>query len=226
MDAQHSDIKAHSHYEQLAYQSSMQVQQRAIEMMRQCDGWCSEEKGAFLVSLILDAKPDKIVEIGVYGGKSLVPMACALKANQKGMIVGIDPWDSIESVKELRDEANVKFWERLDHGKIKRTLMMNIYKFNLQQQVTLIEKTSEAVSPITDIGLLHIDGNHSDAASYFDVCKWAPLVKSGGYIILDDMTWCEKGVFTTARAAEWLDANCMKLTEFTDNCKWGVWVKP
>jgi hypothetical protein len=62
--------------------------------------------------------------------------------------------------------------------------------------------------------------------SYLDVTKWAPLVKSGGYIILDDMTWCEKGVFTTARACEWLDANCMKFTEFTDTCKWGVWVKP
>jgi predicted O-methyltransferase YrrM len=195
-------------------------------MMRQCDGWCSEQKGAFLVSLILEAKPDRIVEIGVYGGKSLVPMACALQANRKGIIFGVDPWDSVESVKELREEANVGFWERLDHGKIKRTLMTNIRKFNLQQHVQLIEKTSEATSPISDIGLLHIDGNHSDAASYFDVCKWGPLVKSGGYIILDDMTWCEKGVYTTARAAEWLDANCTKLTEFTDNCKWGVWVKP
>jgi len=225
-DAHHTPI-AHSQYEQAINQSVMQIQERAISMMRQCDGWCSEQKGAFLVSLISEAKPQVIVEIGVYGGKSLIPMAYALKANRNGgMIYGIDPWSNAESVKELREEANVDFWERLDHERIKRSLIANIRRFSLGPQVELIQSTSEAAAPIQNIGLLHIDGNHSEAMSYLDVVKWVPLVKSGGYIILDDMTWCEKGVYTTAKAGAWLDVNCIKLTEFTDSCKWGVWVKP
>ena len=76
------------------------------------------------------------------------------------------------------------------------------------------------------IDILHIDGNHSEQASYLDVTKWVPLVRSGGWIFFDDMTWFENGVFTTARAVEWLNANCYKLAECTDVCTWGVWIKP
>jgi predicted O-methyltransferase YrrM len=224
-NAQPHNTQPNSYYEAIGHSTVQQVQKRAIALMKQCDGWCSEQKGAFLVSLVLDAKPQIIVEIGVYGGKSLVPMACALKANQRGVIYGIDPWDCMESVKGLQQVEHVDFWKHLDHQKILQRLIGNIRKLSLESQIVLIQNTSENASPIYDIDLLHIDGNHSEAASYLDVTKWVPLVKKGGYIILDDMTWCDNGAFTTARTCEWLDAHCTKVTEFTDTCKWGVWVK-
>jgi hypothetical protein len=96
----------------------------------------------------------------------------------------------------------------------------------LEHQIKLIRGTSLEVQPIFDIDILHIDGNHSDVTSYIDVTKWVPLVKSGGWIIFDDMTWYENGKFTNARAVEWLDTHCKKIAEFQDNCVWGVWVKP
>jgi predicted O-methyltransferase YrrM len=226
-DAQQASTPPPSHYEQVVdSQSIALIQQQAIELMRQCDGWCSEQKGAYLVDLIVRSKPEVIVEIGVYGGKSLVPMAHALRANQKGVIYGIDPWDAAESVKEVKEEANLAYWGHLDHQYIKRALIRNIYKFGLHQQIVLVESTSENAPPIQNIGFLHIDGNHSEATSYFDVTKWVPLVKSGGYIVLDDMTWYEKGHFTTAKACQWMDEHCIKVAEFMDNCQWGVWVKP
>jgi len=61
--------------------------------------------------------------------------------------------------------------------------------------------------------------------SYLDVTKWVPLVKSGGWIIFDDITWYENGQFTNARAVDWLNAHCKKFAEFQDNCVWGIWVK-
>ena len=212
-----------SHYEITV--DAPRIKAEAIGMMARCDGWCSDQKGAYLVDLILEAKPERIVEIGVYGGKSLVPMARALKANKIGVAYGIDPWDPVESVKEAMEEANRNFWAHVDHQWIKRRLVENICHFDLEEQIVLIQNTSEGARPIQDIGLLHIDGNHSEKTSFFDVTKWAPLVKKGGYIVLDDMTWCEKGHFTTARAAAWLDEHCDKYAEFTDGCKWGVWVK-
>jgi len=215
--------KPASHYEVTV--DAARIKSEAIHMMSRCDGWCSDQKGAFLVDLILESKPEKIVEIGVFGGKSLVPMARALKANQSGVAYGIDPWDPRESVKEAMEEANRSYWQNLDHQWIKRRLMENISSFGLEREIVLIQSTSEDATPIKDIGLLHIDGNHSEKTSYFDVTKWGPLVKQGGYIILDDMTWCEKGHFTTAKAAAWLDEHCDKYAEFTDGCKWGVWVK-
>ncbi|MBI2810794.1 MAG: class I SAM-dependent methyltransferase [Candidatus Melainabacteria bacterium] len=57
---------------------------------------------------IFELKPERVVEIGVFGGKSLVPMACALRANQKGRIYGIDPWDNKESVRGLTEEAFIQ----------------------------------------------------------------------------------------------------------------------
>ena len=214
-----------SSYESSHQHSIVYIQKQAIAMMQQCDGWCSEQKGAFLVSLIMKTKPQTVVEIGVFGGKSLVPMACALQANQKGIVYGIDPWDSTESVKGLQQVEHVDYWDKVNHQTVKQKLIDNIRNFSLDSQIILIQSTSENASPISDIDVLHIDGNHSEHASYLDVTKWAPLVNRGGYIILDDMTWCDNGEYTTARTCEWLDMHCKKVTEFTDNCKWGVWIK-
>lgn len=219
----HDHAKPVSQYEQII--NTTQIKAEAIGMMSNCDGWCSAQKGVYLVDLVLKSKPECIVEIGVYGGKSLIPMARALKANKIGVAYGIDPWDPIESVKETMEEANRNFWQSVDHQLIKQRLIENICKFGLQEQIVLLQTTSEEANPIPEIGLLHIDGNHSEKTSYHDVTKWVPFVKKGGYIILDDMTWYEKGNFTTAKAAQWLDENCDKFAEFTDGCKWGVWVK-
>jgi predicted O-methyltransferase YrrM len=215
-----------SHRHAIGHRLHFSIQRQVIAIMQQCEGWCSEHKAEILVSLVFKTKPQIIVEIGVYGGKSLLPMAYALKINQKGVIYGIDPWDHVESVKGLQQVEHVTFWEYLNHQKIKQQLIENIYNFSLHSQVVLIQSTSEAAAPINDIDLLHIDGNHSDALSYLDVTKWVPLVKRGGYIILDDMNWCDDGNYTTTHACEWLNANCTKVSEFTDDCKWGIWMKP
>src|SRR5271155_2865720 len=60
---------------------SERVRTQAFEWMAQLEGWCSDLKATTLVDLVLKVRPQVIVEIGVWGGKSLVPMACALKAN-------------------------------------------------------------------------------------------------------------------------------------------------
>lgn len=218
-----------SHFEYVVendQQRSETIKQTAFEMMSQLDGWCSQQKAAFLIDLILKTKPEKVVEIGVYGGKSLVPMAYALKANNKGIAFGIDPWDSKESAQWVRNEANSAFWSRVDHEAVFWALVNKIDQFSLENYIELIKCTSADAQPIEDIDILHIDGNHSDETSYIDVTKWVPLVKSGGKIIFDDMTWFENDVFTTARAVEWLNEHCTKLAEFSDICVWGIWVKP
>ena len=76
----------------------------------------------------------------------------------------------------------------------------------------------DLVFMISDI--LHIDGNHSEATSLYDVKKWTPLVKPGGLIIFDDTTWG-----TTGRAVQWLDENCCKLGEYHEDNDWGIWIK-
>lgn len=203
------------------------VKSRAFTYMRELHGWCSEEKAGMLIDLVLKSKPDKIVEIGVWGGKSLIPMACALKANKKGVIFGIDPWDPNASLQGLTNESNKAFWGWVDHEAVMWGLIDKICQFDLIDQVQLIKTTSKEAAPISGIDILHIDGNHSDETSYIDVTKWVPYVKAGGLIVFDDITWSENGTESSQRrAVEWLNENCIKLGEFNDLCVWGVWLKP
>lgn len=196
------------------------VKHQAFDYMDQLEGWCTKSKASILIDLIFMLKPETIVEIGVFGGKSLVPMAYALKITSKGKIYGIDPWDNRESIAGM-DGVDYDWWNSIDHGKILRDLQTKINKFELSNNISLLKTSSELASPIYNIDILHIDGNHSEKASFYDVTKWVPLVRKGGIIILDDTTWG-----TTEKAVQWLNDNCVKFTEFHDTGNdWGIWIK-
>jgi len=203
------------------------IKNQAFAYMQQLEGWCSNDKAGTLINLILKSRPDVVVEIGVWGGKSLVPMAYALKMNKKGKIIGIDPWSNEASLQGLTNDENKGFWGQVDHEQVMWGLIDKLHQFDLLSQVLLIKTTSVEARPIHGIDILHIDGNHSDETSYIDVTKWAPLVKSGGLIVVDDVTWSENGVNASqGRAVEWLNSNCIKIAEFSDSSVWGVWIKP
>lgn len=228
MDANHE--RAPTHFEYVINidkrEFPTRVKQQAFGLMNQLEGWCSFEKAAVLIDIILQSKPETIVEIGVYGGKSLVPMAYALEVNGKGEIFGIDPWATEESLKGIKNASSEYFWGSwVDHSAVMQNLINKIDQFNLQDRITLVRSSSEAADPIENIDILHIDGNHSDEASYLDVTKWAPLVKKGGFIILDDVTWFEEDAYTQARSINWLDKNCAKIAEFKGANVWGIWRK-
>ena len=195
------------------------IKQNAFSMMKQLEGWCSFEKASILIDLILKTRPEVIVEIGVFGGKSLIPMAYALKVLGKGKAYGIDPWDKEESIRGIEAyPIDTEWWENLDHLKIMHSLMEKIKEFEIEEQIGLIRNTSFGTPAIEGIDILHIDGNHSDEVSYNDVVKWVPLVKKGGWIILDDILSVKKN--TTERAYEWLNTHCVKFAEFTDPSIW------
>lgn len=220
----HSDLPPPSHLEYSL--SAPEVKSQAFALMKQLEGWCSERKAGILMDMILFARPTTVVEIGVFGGKSLIPMALALKTNGKGIIYGIDPWDRAASTQGVIEETHKKWWGEVDHIGILQGFISKIDQFGLRKQIIIIKTTSAAAAPIPDIDILHIDGNHSDEASYLDVTKWVPLVKSGGWIVFDDIGWSDNQINTNARAVNWLNEHCRKFGEYTDNCTWGIWVKP
>ena len=215
-----------SHYEITMNTSIMELnnfenaKEQALLAMDELTGWCSKFKAAILMDLILQKKAKTVVEIGVWGGKSLIPMAFAIKSLTNGKVYGIDPWSNAESALGMNG-VNQEWWGKVDHEAIYQNLVQKINKFNLQNTVSLIRATSKNASPIAGIDVLHIDGNHSEEASFLDVQKWVPLVSSGGLIIFDDTTWG-----TTARAVNWLNENCTKMKDYHDEANdWGIWIK-
>ncbi len=221
----HQGDKPDYHYECIEMVSNTNIlaqrsKEVAFNYMDHLEGWCTHNKASVLVDLIFMLKPKIVVEIGVWGGKSLVPMGLALKVNGRGKAYGIDPWDSGAS-SEGMDGVNYDWWSQVDHQMILRGLQAKISEYNLQANIELIKSTSENAPLIPNIDILHIDGNHSEKAANLDAHKWVPLVRRGGIIIFDDITWG-----TTASAVKWMDENCIRLAEFHEDNDWGIWVKP
>lgn len=167
-------------------------------------GWCSADKALAFVDIIIEHQPELCVEIGVFGGSSLIPQALALKQNGKGFIYGIDPWTKDAALEEMIHEDHKKWWSELNIDEIYEHALHNIKHFEVAKFCGLIrEKAEDCVDRFQDesIDLLHIDGNHSEALSYKDATLYLPKVKVGGHIMFDDIWWTEEGNYVTTRKA-------------------------
>lgn len=182
-------------------------------------GWCSEAKRNYLQGWIDDLEPAAIVEIGVYGGASLIPMAhTAMKYG--GKVVGIDPWSVEAALEGMVEEKNKEWWEKHSHlSPIKRSCEEVIQKLGLKNVELWVGTSDFYVNSFRDdeIGVLSIDGNHGPQAVK-DAQNYYKKVKSGGLIAMDDTEWAEGGVFYVRHAIDWLtEQGCQKLTVI-DGC--------
>lgn len=150
-------------------------------------GWCSHRKAQTLAATVLALRPSMVVEIGVYAGRSFLPMAMALKQIGAGRAVGIDPYDAMVSSAGEND-ANSAWWGSLDHEEIFRQMVAAKDWLQLGPWVEIIREPSDDVSPPDAIGVLHIDGGHTDVAVR-DALRFAPQVEVGGFCVLDDILW-------------------------------------
>lgn len=160
-------------------------------------GLCSDIKGNTIKSLVIKTDAKLCVEIGVFKGSSLLYFAEALQTTN-GKVLGIDPY-TIESFKnDIPDKKvsniiyNVLFKEQSVLDKIHLKLSKIIDDNNLNDLITLIRDKSENYYINLDnesIDVLHIDGNHDEEFVTKDILFYLPLVKKGGYILMDDTTW-------------------------------------
>ena len=183
-------------------------------------GWCSEFKALKLFDLILNIKPSTIVEIGVWGGRSFIPMAFALKEIGCGKIYGIDPWSAQVSIQGM-DPTNKKWWSSVEHEPIRLELVQKIEALRLEKHISLVHSSSAHAPLIEKIDLLHIDGSPIESAVLFDVIKWSPSVQKGGLIILSDSTSSNK-----EKAVQWLDAHYNRIADFHEDSDWSIWIVP
>lgn len=184
-------------------------------------GWCTPDKARKLADLVLDNRPALAVEIGTFGASSLCPIALAMKSIGHGMTVGVDPWTREACLEDMVEPANLSWWGKLDIEAIYRGAVTAIDRLGLKDFCRLIRARSEdAVNEFDDgsIGLLHIDGNHSEEPAYRDVVLYLPKVVSGGFIVCDDIDWCENGHFTLRKALDYLRANGCREVDTMGNC--------
>jgi hypothetical protein len=172
------------------------LKQRVCNVLPSLEGWCSQEKAINFIDLILEIKPTVYVEIGVWGGSSIFPVASALKFLGQGVVYAIDPWDRLECVKyydPVEDEADLKWWNKVNINYARDSYYNMLKKYGLEKYVTTLPMTSElAAYQIDEIDILYIDGNHCEIPTVNDVMIYLPKVKKGGYIWMNDSSWTSR----------------------------------
>jgi predicted O-methyltransferase YrrM len=185
-----------------------------IERTRPIHGWCSREKARCMADLIVKERPSVVVEIGVWGGASLLPQALACEYIEHGHVWGVDPWDPRESVRDMQDPKNIEWWGGVDHEERFRELTAALLELRLTPYCTLVRATSARAQGLFEaIDVLHIDGNHTEQTSTSDVFLYLPKVRSGGHIFFDDVDWTEGMQPTTRRALDHVEERCDRLRE-------------
>ena len=200
------------------------VKKQALEAMKDIHGMCSQHRASFLIDLIIAIQPQTVVEIGVYGGKSLIPMAFALRANGSGTIYGIDPWNKMDAIEGTQGELR-NWLNSLDYEYVLYCLNYKMEQYSLQNQIQLVRSTAMDAPAIPDIDILLFDRYFSEEDAYIEFNKWVPLVKSGGIIIVNNVSWAKHAKVNPVKATEWLNQYCAKQAHFGDGNEWAIWLK-
>jgi predicted O-methyltransferase YrrM len=158
-------------------------------------GGSGSGKALVLADLIARFGITDTVEIGVYRGRSLLPVAAMLRVVGGGVATGIDPWGVDEALQHdehavgprVNDWVRSHPWEETYQGVLAR-----VEALRLQDHCRILRMTSEEAAPqIPDgsVGLVHIDGNHDRAAVERDAELYLPKLRPGGFLVLDDASW-------------------------------------
>lgn len=163
------------------------------------EGWCDVNKAQHLAALVVALRPKATVEIGVFGGRSLIPMAMAHQFIGAGCAIGIDPWAKAASLDGMEGE-NKEWWDKLDHEVIYAGFMNASARLRADGWIQVIRSDSDSaafghfgqnVPEVID--LLHIDGNHGPQAVK-DVDNYATRIRPGGILVMDDIDWATDAV--------------------------------
>lgn len=152
----------------------------------------------FLMAYLIKYQELKtFVEIGVYKGKCLLPLAYVIKQN-KGLCIGIDPYckncareyDMEEKKQIVVDE----FIDKLDFDQIYHDVLEKKEAMELSSNCEILRKTSESAHEYLkakkcSIDMLHIDGNHDTKYVSLDAEKYIPMMNDSGFVIFDDIDW-------------------------------------
>jgi predicted O-methyltransferase YrrM len=130
-----------------------------------------------------------VVEIGTYCGKSTIYLAAAARDADQ-MVITVDHHHG--------SEENQAGWEYHDTTLVdERTGRLDtlphfratLADAGLESQVIAVVGRSAQVARLwrTPLGMLFIDGGHTDAAAQADYANWSPWVTRGGALAIHDV---------------------------------------
>lgn len=125
-------------------------------------------------------------------GGSAIPLAIALRTLGAGQLVAIDAWSVDASVAGQDDPAHLAWWTTEGESGHQRAFEMFLGRLRahgIPSERCLVrrQRTDEVTVP-PSIDVLHHDANHGPQV-VADIESWAPSVRVGGLLIIDDLDW-------------------------------------
>lgn len=153
------------------------------------NSWCSAKKAELLMDLIFAIHPEVCVEVGVFSGSSVLPVAATLNYLKTGCIYAIDAWSNLAAVQHMSiNDPNYSWWAQVNMNDAKNKFTTLIDQWKLNSCCSVIHAASEiAISQIPEIDFLHLDGNFCEEGALMDVELFLPRVKPGGYVLLSNL---------------------------------------
>ena len=152
------------------------------------------------------------VELGVFGGRSLLPIAIKAK---NGNVTGIDAWNINAALEGINAKEHVEWWKKIDYNHFYEYTKEQLKLYNCNH-VKLLKMTSvAAIESFEDnsIDFLHQDSNHSEEISCAEVLLYYNKVKQNGIWVFDDTNWdttvkaqkllCDKGYKLLFDSGSW-----------------------
>ena len=154
-------------------------------------GWTQDVQLRFLMRQVRRLPdPSRIVELGVWQGRSALAMAEACRGTGK-RVFAIDPWCDYDEgggvVSGYLARYGVSSFEE-----VYQSFVRNRHALRLEPWVVTVRQASgDAATGWAQgaIALLFIDANHHYAAVTADLEAWRPHVQPDGLICGDDWTW-------------------------------------
>lgn len=160
------------------------------------EGWCTERKALWLAELIINGGYGRILEVGIYGGRSFIPMAMALQYSAPGgRAYGVEAWSNDVAVATETTPDHDDWWRAIDLNSIKAGFRRSVALNGVEDIVKVLEMPSDDAfeklkgTDTVPFDLIHVDGSHSEAQSLRDVQMWPELLRPGGVLVMDDILW-------------------------------------
>jgi hypothetical protein len=168
-------------------QKYLDLKQQVLNYLE--NSWCSKEKATMIMDFLVLEQPQTCVEIGVFSGSSLLPIASALKYLNRGVVYAIDPWSNSEATKNMTDQdPNKQWWSTVDMSAVSLSFQQMLKEWGLESYcITIPMPSANAINDIKTIDFLHLDGNYTEEGSCNDVKLYLPKVKKGGYILFSNL---------------------------------------
>lgn len=175
---------------------------------RSIPGESDDAKIWLLTQIFRLAVPGDVVEIGAAYGRSAYALAWLADFHAVGSLICIDPWDLSSSRNQGADAQIINNavidvnWDAVHRSFIAALSGFSHVNYIRQPAATALNSYLRAAvvgalesidfGPVKitgEIAVLHIDGNHRYEDVAQDMASWVPLVKPGGWILIDDYLW-------------------------------------